>query len=97
MSLFKISRRHSCGKKLVEELVPVNEKILSVREYPVDYCENCKIYQIDKYESEDREIIGDLITNAQAKTNLRNHNSIYTINHLEEIANKIIIQITNQI
>lgn len=90
--LFQIQpKKHSCGTTLKERTVPVNSKILGWEKgYPVDYCPKCKIYKLnDKYESENPEIIGDIITEAQAQTNLKNHNSIYRKPYLEEIERKL--------
>ena len=86
----KIPQKHSCGTTLEEKTIPVNRKVIGWENgYPVSYCSNCKIYKLNKYESEDPEIIGDIITEAQAQQNLRTHNSIYQRSYLEEMAKKL--------
>jgi len=87
MAIFKIPQKHKCGEILEERIVPVNEKIMRWEKgYPISYCSKCKIYKLNEYESKDSEIIGDIITEAQAQTNLKNHKSIYTKSYLEKIA-----------
>jgi hypothetical protein len=86
--LESIPQKHPCGETLEEKMVPVNSKIIGWENgYPVSYCPKCKFYRLnEKYESKDPEIIGDILTEAQAQQNLKNHKSIYTQNYLKKIA-----------
>ena len=79
---------HYCGENLEKRTVPVNEKILGGyrKGYPVNYCSICDVYTWDNRESKNPEIIGDIITQAQAHTNLRENGSIYNQKHRNKIA-----------
>lgn len=91
MVIFSFPQKHVCGEVFEEKTVPVNEKILLKKDYPVYYCPKCKVYKMNNYESKEPEIIGDIITEAQAQTNLINHKSIYTKSYLEKIAKEAIV------
>ena len=89
MAVFKVPQKHKCGETLEEKTVPVNSKILITTNYPVHYCSKCDMYILNKkYESKDPEIIGDILTEAQAQQNLKTHDSIYHAPYLEKIAEK---------
>ncbi|MCK5624397.1 hypothetical protein KAI04_00980 [Candidatus Pacearchaeota archaeon] len=89
MVVFKIPKKHQCGKILEEKTIPINPKILTLNPYPINYCSKCNVYVLnEKYQSKDPEIIGDIITEAQAQQNLKINKSIYHASHLEKIAEK---------
>jgi len=90
MAVFKVPQKHACGETLEEKTVPVNAKIMEWEKgYSMPYCPKCEMYVLnEKYESKDPEIIGDIITEAQAQQNLKIHGSIYCASHLEKIAEK---------
>lgn len=84
--LFIIPKKHKCGEILGERKVPVNEKIIGYEKgYPVDYCPACKVYKFNEYESENPEVIGDIVTNLQAQQNLKTNHSIYSISVVNKL------------
>ena len=86
---YKIPQKHKCGETLEERDIPVNEKILSIKKYPVSYCPKCRIYKLNKYESKNPDVLGDLITEAQTRQNIKTNKSIYTIGHLEKMIKQL--------
>jgi hypothetical protein len=82
-------QKHKCREIFEEKRIPVNEKILSMKDYPVYYCSKCEIYKFNKYESKNPEVIGDFIMELQAQTNLKHNNSIYTKSYLEKITKQL--------
>lgn len=90
MVYFKVPQKHKCGEIFEEKRVPVNEKVLGEKDYPICYCPKCDVYKMNEYESKNPGIIGDIITEAQAQTNLKHNKSIYAINHLEKMTKQLI-------
>ena len=81
--IFRLPSYHSCGREFEEKLVPVDERVLSLNPYSVNYCSECDIYVYNRFESIDPVKMGEHITALQIETNLKTNNSPYSMVFLD--------------
>jgi hypothetical protein len=77
--------KHSCGTIYEERAVPVDEKVLSLNPYPVNYCPKCGVHVFgnpeirEQLEFDDPVQAGGYVTFLQMRTNLQGDKVPYSI------------------
>ena len=85
LPIIQLPSYHSCGEKLEEKCVPVDERVLSLNPYPVSYCSGCDVYIFNEFESGNPEKIGEHVAALQIETNLRKNDSPYSMAFLKKL------------
>ena len=73
---------HFCNTVFEERKISVDERILSLNLYPVDYCPKCNVYRYNQVESMNPQVVGDYIARLQEETNQLMNNSRFNVGFL---------------